>query len=549
MGHAFASVARTGSASATGRQRKAAACLGVALLLALAAPAGAAQDTRTEVERTGRYSPIGMVVRQSMAVLDDDPQPQRVVSIGTAYLVDTCHIVTNNHLIQAAGEVKAAIGTADSSVFLIGSARDHAQGPYVTMDGGGPLPSAGPPSALLPYFSAATTAFPVAWGPWLRRDYNSGAPPEARFDWALMRLSDCLGERYGAVSPYAPLTEASVGGWVVGDSAGRSLLPEIADVVGHPRDRGVAGATVSLDCNWRPFREELAEASIHSSVLLSSNCPTVPGNSGGPVLVATSEVDTPVAIGLVTGAKLGQDSALSFESVAVSDRAPRLALTLLQQRAPAVSQTVEAVQRLLQEDGLDPGGVDGVAGPRTVAAVEAFRERRGREPYLPAGGLALGYPYAVTADFARVEPQIDTGLLADLQAAAGKAPDAVSFDGRWCGLGAQFNLSLQAAGEGNILASFRERPDSPVTPSVRHAALRDGARLTVMVRHPTVHGQLWWLYLSAVDDRLLVLDALVEAHLNDGQGARWDVHPLGVAMRRCFGGGSTALDWPGMFAR
>lgn len=532
----------------------------VALLASACAglPAGAAEgDSRVEVARTGRYAPVGMVVRQGMGTLDGSTEMRRIFSIGTAYLVDTCHIVTNNHLIQSPGVDAGEVTTQQTSVFMVGmGAKAQGGDTWITTDSG-PLPDAGPPSSMLPYFAAASTAHPVVWGPWQRHDRNTGAPPEARYDWALLQLDDCLGERFGAVAPYAPLASASVGGWPVGDAERHNLLPEIADVVGHPRDRGIDRATVSQNCSWRPYRETLPDSLIHTSVMLSSNCPTVPGNSGGPVLVANAEMGKPVAVGLVTGAKLEPDAALSTESVSVSDRAARLALTLLQQRGPAVEETVAAAQKLLARLGYDVGAADGVAGPRTQLAVEAYRQRRARESFLPASELPLGYPYAVTPDFARIEPAIDSGLVADLAAAARQPVSQALFDGRWCGLGTDYQLSLQSSGSETMLASFAEHDGAPALPSVRHRFLQDGARAIVLVRHPTTHGQLWWLYLSAIDERLLVLDALVEAPLSPDADGRptasaanqWEVHPLGVALRRCpLALPSTAFNLPPMFS-
>lgn len=52
--------------------------------------------------------------------------------------------------------------------------------------------------------------------------------------------------------------------------------------------------------------------------------------------------------------------------------------------ASATSSDVRAVQQALSDQGFDPGGVDGVAGPKTRAAIVAFQKANG----LVADGIA-----------------------------------------------------------------------------------------------------------------------------------------------------------------
>lgn len=69
---------------------------------------------------------------------------------------------------------------------------------------------------------------------------------------------------------------------------------------------------------------------------------------------------------------------------------------------------VQLVQRLLLQQGCDPGGVDGVCGPRTVAAIEAFQRHFAPSPdgrvdlngptwRKLATGAATGHPAATPA--------------------------------------------------------------------------------------------------------------------------------------------------------
>ena len=40
----------------------------------------------------------------------------------------------------------------------------------------------------------------------------------------------------------------------------------------------------------------------------------------------------------------------------------------------AASEQVKAVQKALQDKGMDPGPIDGIMGPKTMAALKAFQK-------------------------------------------------------------------------------------------------------------------------------------------------------------------------------
>jgi len=69
----------------------------------------------------------------------------------------------------------------------------------------------------------------------------------------------------------------------------------------------------------------------------------------------------------------------------VDDGVPRRAVSLppaadVPEAWAAVSPLVADIQRALRRHGFDPGPIDGIAGPRTVAAVRAFQRRVGERP-------------------------------------------------------------------------------------------------------------------------------------------------------------------------
>jgi hypothetical protein len=68
---------------------------------------------------------------------------------------------------------------------------------------------------------------------------------------------------------------------------------------------------------------------------------------------------------------------------------PHAVLTRLETNEPAPSD-IRMVQARLKESGFDPGPIDGVAGKRTLAALNAYRQSIGLSPVLTVSRETIG---------------------------------------------------------------------------------------------------------------------------------------------------------------
>ena len=171
------------------------------------------QDNRLLVGNASNsaYAPIGIVYNLPAA------------SYATAFMVGDCYAVTVRHAFEP--------GAA-----LIGSRVKFAAGISADLKGW-----------------ETTDAQIVAMG---RR--TTADEPSGNSDWALLRLSRCLGKKFG----FALLSDRPID---------QSRPFELA---GFPSDRQLSGGlTVDPRCHVREFRGELA---LH-------DCATQPGNSGSPI--------------------------------------------------------------------------------------------------------------------------------------------------------------------------------------------------------------------------------------------------------------------------
>jgi V8-like Glu-specific endopeptidase len=155
----------------------------------------------------------------------------------TAFLVDDCHALTVQHVF---GEHAPAKGRGAIVAFNV----------------------AGPPSSW-----ATTRATAVAEG---GIETNTASGIGARVnDWALLRLSKCLGKTYGHVRLSA-------------------RLPASADpigIAGYPDDRQFSeGLSIDTGCHVRAQR----------SLTLLHDCAALPGNSGSPLFRIVEENGTPI---------------------------------------------------------------------------------------------------------------------------------------------------------------------------------------------------------------------------------------------------------------
>lgn len=171
------------------------------------------QDNRQLVSDVSNsaYAPIGIVYDLPAA------------SYATAFLVSECYAVTVRHAFEP-------------ETALIGTRVKFAAGFSADLKGW-----------------ETTDAQVVAMGRQVAADEPSG-----NSDWALLRLSRCLGKRFG----FALLSDRPID---------QSRPFELA---GFPSDRRLSGGlTVDPQCHVREFRGELA---LH-------DCATQPGNSGSPI--------------------------------------------------------------------------------------------------------------------------------------------------------------------------------------------------------------------------------------------------------------------------
>lgn len=185
--------------------------------------------------------PIGML----RAVPDD-------ARWGTAFLVGECHVLTAFHVAFPTHESPDFVPSSNiKSSFHVGrtvEGRDTPQG-----------------------FSGRSLGTPIAWGKYQTETYAG-----LHGDWALLRLDDCLGRRFGTISLLPPI-------------AAHKERSHVIQTASLPQDRKhQPGLTVEKNCRIRDFGPGL---------LAGVDCATVVGASGGPIL---EEIDgKPYAIGMM----------------------------------------------------------------------------------------------------------------------------------------------------------------------------------------------------------------------------------------------------------
>lgn len=170
----------------------------------------------------------------------------RIGAGGTAFLVSSCHVATAYHVAFLRG--RDASGNVILGPPKLGHAATFVAGPDAKTPG---------------RFAARTRARVVAYGRFDASDFAGMAG-----DWAILRLDDCLGERFG----YLRHARSSDGAMPDGP-----LM-----TIGYPASRaGRAGITVETGCRARD----------HGPVdgLVGIDCAFESGMSGGPVLQLQSD--------------------------------------------------------------------------------------------------------------------------------------------------------------------------------------------------------------------------------------------------------------------
>lgn len=167
----------------------------------------------------------------------------RIGAGGTAFLVGSCHVATAYHVAFLRG--RDASGNVVLGRPELGHAAEFLAGPDARRPG---------------RFAARTRARVVAYGRFDAQDFAGMAG-----DWAILRLDDCLGERFGYLRD-ARSTAVS------GPMPDGPLM-----TIGYPASRaGRAGITIETGCRARD----------HGPVdgLVGIDCAFESGMSGGPVL-------------------------------------------------------------------------------------------------------------------------------------------------------------------------------------------------------------------------------------------------------------------------
>ena len=162
---------------------------------------------------------------------------------GTAFLVSSCHIATAYHVAFVSGR-NPRTGAVEISRPRIGQTADFV---------------VGPDPRVASKFAAKTRATVVAFGRFSRSDFTGMAG-----DWAILRLDNCLGRKYGYLKYARPDPDSPM-------PAGPLMT------IGFPRSRASRpGITVENGCKARD----------HGPVadLVGVDCAFESGMSGGPVL-------------------------------------------------------------------------------------------------------------------------------------------------------------------------------------------------------------------------------------------------------------------------
>ena len=151
---------------------------------------------------------------------------------GTAFLVSSCHVATAYHVAFPRLDDAAAGGSGERGVPALGA-------PAVFL--------AGPDAKVPRRFAARTPARVVTFGHFAPSTFAGQAG-----DWAILRLDDCLGERFGYLrAARAEGARPIPGGplMTVGFPASRADQPGVTIETGcRARDHGPVDGLVGVDC-------------------------------------------------------------------------------------------------------------------------------------------------------------------------------------------------------------------------------------------------------------------------------------------------------------
>jgi hypothetical protein len=193
---------------------------------------------------------------------------------GTAFLVSRCHIVTAHH-VAFPKEWNVAAGRIEAAPGKVGRAAEFVIGPHPAIPG---------------RFVARARATVVESGKFFAGSFDGMAG-----DWAILRLDECLGTKFGFLryarpGPNSPMPKGEL------------------MTIGFPRSRAKQGGiTVETGCRARD----------HGPVegLIGVDCAFEAGMSGGPVLERQADGSWLVA-GLIQQSTGGTDLLLPSYSMA-----------------------------------------------------------------------------------------------------------------------------------------------------------------------------------------------------------------------------------------
>jgi hypothetical protein len=199
---------------------------------------------------SARHASANVFVADRRIQRDADRAPYRSVGVlhharlgagGTAFLVSSCHVATAYHV--------AFLKSRDPTTgdVVLGAPKVGHTAEFLV----------GPDAHAAGKFAARTRAVVVAYGRFAKDDFAGMAG-----DWAILRLDDCLGERFG----YLRHARAA------GPMPDGPLM-----TIGFPASRaGRAGITIETGCRARD----------HGPIdgLVGIDCAFESGMSGGPVL-------------------------------------------------------------------------------------------------------------------------------------------------------------------------------------------------------------------------------------------------------------------------
>jgi hypothetical protein len=169
---------------------------------------------------------------------DADRAPYRSVGVlhharlgagGTAFLVSSCHVATAYHV--------AFLRSRDAKTgeVVLGSPKVGHTAEFLV----------GPDARVAGTFAARTRAVVVAYGRFAKDDFAGMAG-----DWAILRLDDCLGERFGYLRHArdgAPMPDGPL--MTIGFPASRASRAGITIETGcRARDHGPIDGLVGIDC-------------------------------------------------------------------------------------------------------------------------------------------------------------------------------------------------------------------------------------------------------------------------------------------------------------